>query len=74
MTSNVSVGYTDDDEIRRLAGEGEQETARHHAEETNWQQEKAELSMRLESSGEDKGSLAEQLESLHEQMILGRAT
>ncbi|KAM6493285.1 hypothetical protein JOM56_011419 [Amanita muscaria] len=72
MLSNVSIAYMDEEELRRLAAEREQhravEVERQRAAETNWQQEKTELSMKLESVQLDKGSLAEQLETLREQM------
>ncbi|KAF8622280.1 hypothetical protein AX15_007147 [Amanita polypyramis BW_CC] len=72
MMGNVSIGYVDEEELRRLAAEREQQKAveleRHRAAETNWQQEKTELSMKLESMELDKGSLAEQMEILRDQM------
>ncbi|KAK2465139.1 hypothetical protein APHAL10511_002831 [Amanita phalloides] len=72
MTNNTSIGTVDEEDMRRLATEGEQqklvELERHRAAETNWLQEKTELSMKLETIELDKGSLSEQLEFLRDQM------
>ena len=65
-------GFADEEELRRLSVEGEQQKAtdleRRRAAETHWQLEKTELSMKLESVRLDKGSMSEDLDTLRDQM------
>ena len=68
---NVSLGGVDEDELRRLAEEREvkvqEERRAHRVAEMNWEQEKAELAVKLESMQVEKTQVAEQLHSLRQE-------
>ena len=68
---NVSLGGVDEDELRRLADEKEEkaqgERRAYRVAEMNWEQEKAELVVKLESVQVEKTQVEEQLHSLRQE-------
>ena len=65
-------GFADEEALRRQAVEAEQQKAtdleKRRAAETHWQLEEPELSIKLESTRSDKGSMSEDLDTLRDQM------